>query len=1054
MRIVIDLQGLQAKFPAACNEQIELVRSFARQASEHELMVVLSGQYVSTILPIRQTIADLIGPKSVKVWFAPPVLTSEPDKPDAVCSKLIHQAFLANLLPDLLVLSDLSLDCEALCNSSGITQKNPHLALICGPAVRSALSTKIKEVDYFDLFLIPKDEDIRALLEESVKEECIVRFEQISGAQNSLQKTLDKLGNSTAKKASDPVCLEKIQKRKPRLAYVSPLPPARSGIADYSAELIPFLADYYDIDVVTDQAKTSEKWILKNCRRLSISEFEKSGHEYDRILYHFGNNPMHIHMCNLLEKFPGTVVLHDFYLGDLQWNREALHPEKLQFWNELYISHGYKAVAARFNHGDEETITKYPSNFSIIQKALGVIVHSENSVRLANQYYGHQESFSVVPLLRRPNKKIDKTAARKLLGFKRDDFVVCSFGFLGKTKQNHRLLNAWNSSEPLSTDQNCKLVFVGGEDGSPYGREIVEEIRHTHKLGNIVISGWTDAERYRLYLMAADAAVQLRALSRGETSAAALDCLNYGIATIINANGSLADIPDEVVIKIPDEFSDSELRAALENLHADTGKRKNLGIAAKDYVQKVHSPERCAMDYTCSIESFYRSKPFASRSLISMLASQLQSSNDESSLIELAKALALNFPRTSPSRTLFLDVSAVARTDLKTGIQRVVRALTLGLIESPPEGYRIEPVYLVEENGEWFYRYARDYTLNLLGVKRRWIRDERMEAKPGDTLLGLDLAGVYVILADKCGVYRDLRNRGINVAFVVYDLLPVHFEKFFPSGVKEGHSNWLEVVANADSAICISKAVADEMVAWVTKHVPERRLVLDIKSFHLGADLDTSSPSTGLPEDAPEVLQQLSNSPSFLMVGTVEPRKAHEQTLDAFDRLWSQGSNLNLVVVGKEGWMVDALAARFRKHPELGKRLHWLEGISDEYLKRVYAISSCLLATSEGEGFGLPLIEAAQQGLPIIARDIPVFREVAGEHAFYFKGSAAEDLSNAISAWIDLYKRDSHPKSTEMPWLTWKQSTEQLKAALLNSHPVVETKDRNALPFTEKGTSA
>jgi glycosyltransferase involved in cell wall biosynthesis len=74
----------------------------------------------------------------------------------------------------------------------------------------------------------------------------------------------------------------------------------------------------------------------------------------------------------------------------------------------------------------------------------------------------------------------------------------------------------------------------------------------------------------------------------------------------------------------------------------------------------------------------------------------------------------------------------------------------------------------------------------------------------------------------------------------------------------------------------------------------------------------------------------------------------------------------------------------------------------------------------------LPLIEAAQHGMPIIARDIPVFREVAGEHAFYFTGGAPEDLADAISAWLALRERGEAPSSRGMPWLSWAQSTAQL----------------------------
>ena len=124
--------------------------------------------------------------------------------------------------------------------------------------------------------------------------------------------------------------------------------------------------------------------------------------------------------------------------------------------------------------------------------------------------------------------------------------------------------------------------------------------------------------------------------------------------------------------------------------------------------------------------------------------------------------------------------------------------------------------------------------------------------------------------------------------------------------------------------------------------------------------------------------------------------------------------------------MVDELAELIKSHVELGKRLFWLDGISDEYLESIYKASSCLVSASEGEGFGLPLIEAAKQGIPILARDLPVFREVAGDCAFYFQGLSAKDLASAIEAWRKLHQNNQAPDSKRISILTWAQSAKQL----------------------------
>ena len=137
------------------------------------------------------------------------------------------------------------------------------------------------------------------------------------------------------------------------------------------------------------------------------------------------------------------------------------------------------------------------------------------------------------------------------------------------------------------------------------------------------------------------------------------------------------------------------------------------------------------------------------------------------------------------------------------------------------------------------------------------------------------------------------------------------------------------------------------------------------------------------------------------------------------------------MIVGRPGWLVEELLEKLRHHPELGSLLFWLEDVSDADLERIYGACSCLIAASEGEGFGLPLIEAAQHRLPILARDIPVFREIAGEHASYFNGRTPEALAEAVIEWLKLRAQNRHPRSEGMPWVTWAQSADRLKAILL-----------------------
>jgi glycosyltransferase involved in cell wall biosynthesis len=145
------------------------------------------------------------------------------------------------------------------------------------------------------------------------------------------------------------------------------------------------------------------------------------------------------------------------------------------------------------------------------------------------------------------------------------------------------------------------------------------------------------------------------------------------------------------------------------------------------------------------------------------------------------------------------------------------------------------------------------------------------------------------------------------------------------------------------------------------------------------------------------------------------------------------GVEAELVIVGKQGWMVEKVADRMRGHAQANKRLHWLAHATDADLNALYDGCSALLGVSLDEGFGLPLIEAAKHALPILARDIPVFREIAGEHAVWFSGTGAEDLACAVEAWIDQWTLGNVPTTANMPWPTWEQSAEQLLNAVLRN---------------------
>jgi len=808
---------------------------------------------------------------------------------------------------------------------------------------------------------------------------------------------------------------------RPRLAFLSPLPPDKSGIADYSADLIAELISDYDIDVIV-QSTVIDPWVQANCRIRSIDWFERHGDSFDRIIYHFGNSAFHEHMFGLLARFPGVVVLHDFFLSGIINHLDYIGLARNALVHALYDSHGYAALIADQRTGRMASIWGYPSNHQVLNDAAGVIVHSRFAQELAQSWYGPEagKDWVIMPFPRALGQP-DRQGARKRLGLDDDVFVTCTFGLLGPTKLNDRLLDAWLQS-PMADDPRCRLVFVGQNDPGPYGQAFSQSIEKSGRAKQITITGFASREVYLDYLSAADSAVQLRGKSRGETSAAIMDCLAFGVPTVINANGSAAELPDTALLKIDDEFTQSMLCDALSLLYKEPGRAREYSGQARTYLASQHDPYRVGRKYRDAIEQFCMSSPAANRRRLLQGIARIDTR--VAPAIEdwtgIARSVALNLAPPFGPRQLLVDVSELVQRDSKSGIQRVVRNVLEALLNEPPAGYRVEPVY--ESGGQ--YWYARRFACEILGLTDIPLQDSLLETFQGDRYLGLDL--LPHIVPQNAALYTGLKNRGVEVFFVVYDLLPILRPDFFFAQADEIFGQWLKTVTSvADGVICISRAVADELCGWVEKNAPARHASLKVDYFHLGADIRPLA-STAADSDADTVPAAMSNAASILMVGTLEPRKGHAQALDAFEILWQQGSSANLVIVGKAGWMVDSLIERLRSHPENGRRLFWLESASDAALVKIYAAASALLAASEGEGFGLPLIEAAQYGIPIIARDLPVFLEVAGDHAFYFNGSTPQALALRLNEWFELHTNGGAPSSASMPWLTWRASAKQL----------------------------
>ncbi len=393
---------------------------------------------------------------------------------------------------------------------------------------------------------------------------------------------------------------------------------------------------------------------------------------------------------------------------------------------------------------------------------------------------------------------------------------------------------------------------------------------------------------------------------------------------------------------------------------------------------------------------------------------------------------------------LLFDVSAISRYDMRSGIERVARAQLMGLIAIAPEWVSVVPVRLCED-GEPHFCYARNFAATLEGKKAENQDEPKVEASEGDLFFSSDFYRDATVQAVESGVFDEWKKVGVRVGYFVHDLLPLSNPEYFPEGTDTSHLRWLRsIVSVSDLLITNSQVVASALEEWISQDpMVTVKKGLHIEAVHLGFDIEASLPSRGTLAESATLMQQLEERDTLLMVGTIEPRKGHLQMLKAFDILLERGINLNLLIVGSEGWKglpheqrrtIPETMQHITSHHALGQQLFWLEGISDELLQKLYNTTTVLVAASEAEGFGIPLVEAAHHSLPIIARDIPVFREVASSHAYFFKDSKKpQDLADAIEKWLKLFWQDKQIPSEGMPCMSWRKSSQNLLNAYNHS---------------------
>ncbi len=320
-----------------------------------------------------------------------------------------------------------------------------------------------------------------------------------------------------------------------------------------------------------------------------------------------------------------------------------------------------------------------------------------------------------------------------------------------------------------------------------------------------------------------------------------------------------------------------------------------------------------------------------------------------------------------------------------------------------------------------------------------------LQHQPDDQLVLLDSSWH----SDFFPFAEQLKREGVGIVSVIYDLIPLTHPQFYDTRLVQIFNEWFNwITQTADGYVAISATVRDQVREELQRRLgPAKADTLWFDYFHLGSELDLSEACAAVEPRLTHVFK--TPEPVFLMVSTIEPRKNHDYLLDAFERAWASGSHARLCIAGRIGWKCDALLARVRNHPQLNQRLFMFNDLSDTSLEHAYSHASALVFPSWVEGFGLPLVEAMQRGLPAMGSDIPIFREIGGEFMAYFDLAEPQSLADLVTGFERSGKFPAALSVADWQWIGWREASAQLAERTLRNlvdAPVVQERQHANCP--------
>jgi glycosyltransferase involved in cell wall biosynthesis len=403
-----------------------------------------------------------------------------------------------------------------------------------------------------------------------------------------------------------------------KLAWFSPMPPARTGIATYSHELLPALSKHFDITVFTPYAGYRALEDVRVIDFVSQPTELRCLRAFDRIVYHLGNSPYHLEILRVFLLYPAPVVLHDTVLYYLAASAGRGGLLKDLDADPRWALEQLRSICAASPGGDIlqfATSSKYPCLARVLALAPTIIVHNRAAARVVTElrYRGRTVVISMphyshggVP------RAEDRNNLRRSYGFATTDVLFGAFGFIGPTKRLDKVLEAFRSIVASGNAANARLLIVGE------GNDLTPLIQAYGLAERVTTIGYVSDEQFRNLIDFVDVVVNLRYPSHGESSATLMQAMSRGKPCLVTDDASFSELPDEVVWRISFGASElDEIVGAIECLANDSEARSRLGSAAEAHVRANHDigavanryREALGVDSSHGLQEQYENRP-------------------------------------------------------------------------------------------------------------------------------------------------------------------------------------------------------------------------------------------------------------------------------------------------------------------------------------------------------------------------------------------------------------------------------------------------------------